>query len=64
MVEAKETCNHEFGRSHTQWGEVEVRSGERSRPFWHVRKCAKCGATEREADRYYGDDMDVVHFKW
>src|SRR4029453_4897794 len=38
-------------------------SGRRIRPFWHVRECAKCGATEREADEYYGDDMDVVHFK-
>jgi hypothetical protein len=63
-VQSENTCNHEFGRSHTEWGEIEVRSGERSRPFWHVRECAKCSATEREADRYYGEDMAEVHFKW
>jgi hypothetical protein len=57
-------CEHDFRHSHNEWGEIEVRSGERSRPFTQVRECTKCGETERVGDRYFADDMAEAHMKW
>src|SRR6266545_909103 len=57
-------CTHEFSRTYFEWEEMEVRDGRRSRPFWQVQECKKCGERRRESDRYYGEDMAVVHLKW
>lgn len=59
-----ERCEHNFRHSHNEWGEIEVRSGERSRPFTQVRECTKCGETERVGDRLFADDMAEAHLKW
>jgi hypothetical protein len=61
---AEGSCEHDFSRTYFEWGDVEVRDGERSRPFWQVQECKKCGETRRESDRYYGEDMGTVHMKW
>jgi hypothetical protein len=60
----QQRCKHNFRHSHNEWGEIEVRSGERSRPFTQVRECTECGETERVGDRYFADDMAEAHLKW
>jgi hypothetical protein len=57
-------CGHEWSRIYFEWGKIEVRNGERSRPFWNVRECKKCGKKRRQADRYTGSDMATIHEKW
>jgi formylmethanofuran dehydrogenase subunit E len=63
-VGAEETCRHEFSRTYFEWGKIEVQDGHQSRPFWQVQECKKCGETRRESNRYYGDDMAEVPWKW
>ncbi|GIF18030.1 hypothetical protein BJ973_009004 [Actinoplanes tereljensis] len=55
---------------HPAWAEARFRWGpvsedRQSRPFWSVSGCLRCGSiTDGESDRYYGEDMAVVHLKW
>ena len=60
------SCAHNWQHSHIQYGEIgweqshQYEGDERIvkyREMWQVSRCTKCGTTNRESDRYYGDDM-------
>jgi hypothetical protein len=63
---AETVCRHdwnhfiEYGK--IGWEQLHRYEGDeerkRYREMWQISSCAKCGETRREADRYYGNDMD------
>lgn len=57
-------CDHPgWAQARFRWGAVS--DDRQSRPFWSVSGCSRCGSiTDEESDRYYGEDMHVVHLKW
>jgi hypothetical protein len=58
-------CQHMYKNS-LQFGDIKQKDGEDRpyREFWSVRTCTRCGATEREQDEYYGEDMAMIHITW
>jgi hypothetical protein len=57
-------CDHPvWAQTRFRWGAVS--EDRQSRPFWSVSGCSRCGLiTDEESDRYYGEDLHVVHLKW
>jgi hypothetical protein len=51
-------CEHAWQLEYIQYGRYLGRGRDRYQEMTHVRKCTKCGAKQRESDRYFGRDRE------